>query len=139
VPWTIVFHPEFEPHMTTLRDKMAKLPARRRTRVKARAQELIAEETSLQALRKAHRKTQEKVAATLGIGQDSVSRLEQRSDMLLSTLRDYVAAIGGSVRLLVEFKGKPAIELKGLGAIKGTSASGRRKVGRRASGRRHSV
>jgi transcriptional regulator with XRE-family HTH domain len=117
--------------MTTLRDKMAELPARRRARVAARAQELIAEETSLQALRKAHQKTQEKVATTLGIGQDSVSRLEQRSDMLLSTLREYVAAIGGSVRLLVEFKGKPAIELKGLGAIDGRSASARGKVGRR--------
>jgi transcriptional regulator with XRE-family HTH domain len=119
--------------MTTLRDKMAELPARRRARIKVRAKELIAEETSLQALRKAHRKTQERVATTLGIGQDSVSRLEQRSDMLLSTLREYVAAIGGSVRLLVEFKGKPVIELKGLGAIEGKSASGRRKVGRRTS------
>ncbi len=119
--------------MTTLRDKMAELPARRRARIKIRAQELIAEETSLQALRKAHQKTQAKVATTLGIGQDSVSRLEQRSDMLLSTLREYVAAIGGSVRLLVEFKGKPAIELRGLGAIEEKTASGRRKAGRRAS------
>jgi transcriptional regulator with XRE-family HTH domain len=118
--------------MTTLRDKMGELPAPRRARIKVRARELIAEETSLQALRKAHQKTQEKVASTLGIGQDSVSRLEQRSDMLLSTLREYVAAIGGSVRLLVEFKGKPAIELKGLGAIEEKSESGRRKAGRRA-------
>jgi transcriptional regulator with XRE-family HTH domain len=107
--------------MTTLRDKMGELPAPRRARIKVRARELIAEETSLQALRKAHQKTQEKVASTLGIGQDSVSRLEQRSDMLLSTLREYVAAIG-----------KPAIELKGLGAIEEKSESGRRKAGRRA-------
>jgi transcriptional regulator with XRE-family HTH domain len=117
--------------MTTLRDKMAQLPARRRARVEARAQALIAEETSLQALRKAHQKTQEKVAAELGIGQDSVSRLEQRSDMLLSTLREYVAALGGSVRLLVEFKGKPAIELKWLGAVDAGAAVRRRKAGRR--------
>ena len=121
--------------MTTLREKMAQLPARRRARVEARAQELIAEETSLRALRRAHRKTQEKVAAELGIRQDSVSRLEQRSDMLLSTLREYVAAIGGSVRLLVEFKGQPAIELKGLGAIAPSGTVRGRKVGRRASRR----
>src|ERR1700719_3557075 len=113
--------------MPTLRDKMAGLPARRRARIKARAQKLIAEETSLQALRKAHQKTQEKVAAELGIGQDSVSRLEQRGDMLLSTLREYVAAIGGSVRLLVEFKGRPAIELKGLGTIDAGTPKRRRK------------
>jgi DNA-binding XRE family transcriptional regulator len=118
--------------MTTLREKIAQLPARRRAQVKARAQELIAEETSLQALRKAHRKTQEKVAVTLGIGQDSVSRLEQRSDMLLSTLRDYVSAIGGNIRLLVEFKGKPPIEIKGLGALGSRSASLRGKTRRRA-------
>jgi transcriptional regulator with XRE-family HTH domain len=117
--------------MKTLRDKMAELPARRRAEVKAHAKDLIAEETSLQALRKAHQKTQDRVAAALGIGQDSVSRLEQRSDMLLSTLREYVSAIGGSVRLLVEFKGKPTIELRGLGAIEEKSASTRRKAGRR--------
>ena len=33
--------------------------------------------------------------AVLGVGQDSVSRLEQRSDILVSTLRNYVEAMGG--------------------------------------------
>jgi DNA-binding XRE family transcriptional regulator len=68
---------------------------------------------SFKALRKGHQKTQAKVATTLGLGQESVPRLEQRSDMRLSTLREYVAAIGGSVRLLVEFKGKSAIGAQG--------------------------
>src|ERR1043166_4403161 len=121
--------------MITLRDKMAQLPARDRARVEARAQELIAEETSLRALRRAHRKTQQKVAAELGIRQDSVSRLEQRSDMLLSTLREYVAAIGGSVRLLGEVKGQPGVELKGLGAIGSSRTARGRKVRRRVSRR----
>ena len=42
-----------------------------------------------------HKLTQKKMAEALGIGQDSVSRLEQRSDLLISTLRDYVEAMGG--------------------------------------------
>ncbi len=41
--------------MTTLRQKVSELPAERRARVKARTKELVAEEMSLRALRKAHR------------------------------------------------------------------------------------
>lgn len=50
---------------------------------------LIAEELTLQELRKAHHKTQTEVAKELGMAQDQVSRLEQRSGVLLSTLRRY--------------------------------------------------
>jgi hypothetical protein len=49
--------------MTTLRDKLAKLPARRRASVEARARELIAEAASVRALRRARRKTRKKVVA----------------------------------------------------------------------------
>jgi hypothetical protein len=45
----------------------------------------------------------ERMAEMLDIGQDSVSRLEQRSDLLLSTLRSYVNAMGGSLQLTVRF------------------------------------
>ena len=47
--------------------------------------------------------TQARVAKTLGITQNSVSRLEKRSDLLLSTLRKTVQAMGGDVRILAEF------------------------------------
>jgi DNA-binding XRE family transcriptional regulator len=59
-------------------------PARRR-KIAVRAATLIAEERSLQELRQAHKLTQKKMAEVLGIGQDSVSRLEQRSDLLASS------------------------------------------------------
>ena len=103
--------------MKTLREVTASLPKKEQDRINARAKELIAEEMSWQSLRKAHRKTQKSMATQLGIGQDSVSRLEQRSDMLLSTLRDYVKAMGGTIRLLAEFKGSAPIELVGLGTL----------------------
>jgi transcriptional regulator with XRE-family HTH domain len=103
--------------MKTLQQFIKSLPKQEQARINARAKELIAEEMSLRNLRKAHRQTQKSVATQLGIGQDGVSRLEQRSDMLLSTLRDYVAAMGGKIRLLAEFKGTAPIELTGLGAL----------------------
>jgi len=74
----------------TLDDIMATLPEDRRRRIEARAQELA----TLKDLRLALQKTQEELAATLGVRQDTISRLERRSDMLLSTLRHYIESMG---------------------------------------------
>lgn len=89
--------------MKTLDQIISNLPAERRARIAARTKQIIAEETALRSLRKARRLTQERMAELLHIGQDSVSRIESRSDLLLSTLRSYVEAMGGSLRLIVEF------------------------------------
>jgi len=70
----------------SLNDKLAELPAARREKIAARASDLIAEEMSLRDLRRALGQTQAKIAADLGVGQDSVARYEQRTDMLISTL-----------------------------------------------------
>ena len=43
------------------------------------------------------------MAKLLGVRQDSVSKIERRSDMLLSTFRSYIEAMGGKLRLVVEF------------------------------------
>lgn len=102
---------------TTLKDKMGAVGAKRRKKIEARATELIAEEMSLRDLRHAHRLTQERMAEFLGIGQDGVSRLEKRSDLLLSTLRSYINAMGGELRLIAEFPDRPPVDLKGLAAI----------------------
>jgi len=64
-----------------IRDKIGKLNSLQRKKVEARAAELIAEEMSLRDLRKARKLTQARLAKTLGISQDSVSRLEKRSDL----------------------------------------------------------
>ncbi|MCZ0942969.1 MAG: helix-turn-helix transcriptional regulator [Gammaproteobacteria bacterium] len=86
----------------------------RRRRVEERAAELIAEEMTLRELRKARRLTQAKVAAELGITQDGVSRLEQRSDLLLSTLRKTVEAMGGNLSLVARFPDRPPVQLLGI-------------------------
>lgn len=82
---------------------MARLSAERRQRIEARMQELIEEEMTLRDLRRVQHLTQERVADILGIEQDSVSRMERRADMLLSTMSSYVEAMGGKLRLIVEF------------------------------------
>lgn len=50
---------------------------------------------TLKDLRQAAQQTQEQLAAALGVGQDTISRLEKRGYMLLSTLRHYVESMGG--------------------------------------------
>jgi hypothetical protein len=53
-------------------------------------------------------------AKTLGITRDSVSRLEKRSDLLLSMLRKTVKAMGGSLSLVAKFRDRPPVVLSGL-------------------------
>jgi len=96
-------------------EKIRKLSAARRKKVEARARELIAEEMTLRELRRAKEWTQERLAAALGVQQDSVSRLERRSDVRLSTLRKAVEAMGGKLTVLVEFPGQEAVVLRGMG------------------------
>ena len=95
-------------------DVIARLDPDTRRRVEERAAELIAEEMTLRELRKARQLTQARVAAELGISQDGVSRLEQRSDLLLSTLRKTVEAMGGSLSLIAKFPDRPPVELAGI-------------------------
>jgi len=80
--------------MKTLTRKIGDVGTARRKRVEARAAALIAEEMTLQELRRARKLTQVRLAKTLGITQDGVSRLEKRSDLLLSTLRKSLASHG---------------------------------------------
>lgn len=99
---------------TNVNDIIKNLPPERRKKVEARAAELMAEEMTLRELRKAHKLTQERLAETLGIGQDQVSRLEQRSDLLLSTLRSYIEAMGGSLTIVAKFPDRKPVEISGI-------------------------
>ena len=101
----------------SLKTMMADLDPARRRKIEDRAAELIAEEMTLRELRKARQLTQVSVARELGIGQDGVSRLEQRSDILLSTLRRTVEAMGGSLSLIARFPDRPPVELSGLAEL----------------------
>jgi transcriptional regulator with XRE-family HTH domain len=103
-----------------LDEVIAALPAERRKRIEARVMEL----TTLKDLRKAAEQTQEDLAAALGVGQDTISRLESRSDMLLSTLRHYVEGMGGTLELVAQFPNRPPVIIDRIGAQR----SARRKI-----------
>lgn len=95
-------------------DKISKLSPAQRKKVEARATELIAEEMTLRELRKARKLTQVRMAERLGITQDGVSRLEKRSNLLLSTLRETVEAMGGNLSLVAEFPDRAPVVLSGI-------------------------
>lgn len=99
----------------TLKQVIAGLPAGERRQIRARAAQLIAEEMSLQDLRRAIGKTQTAVAKRLKVGQDAVSKLETRGDMYVSTLRGFVEAIGGELELIARFPDRPPVRLEELG------------------------
>ena len=62
---------------------------------------------NLAMIRKAAQMTQVEVARKLRVGQGVVSRLERRSDMLLSTLYDYLTATGAdSASIVVTVHGR---------------------------------
>jgi DNA-binding XRE family transcriptional regulator len=116
--------------MTNLEQMRKKLSPTRRKKVEARAAQLIAEEMTLQELRRARKLTQVRMAKKLGISQDGISKLEKRSDLLLSTLRKTVEAMGGSLSLVAEFPDRGPIVLSGIAADDGGLKSGARKRGR---------
>jgi len=118
----------------TLDEVIAALPRKQQAEVKRRAAELIAEEMTLRDLRKAMELTQVRMSELLDVKQNSISRLEARSDMLLSTLTGYVAAMGGRMRLVAEFPDRPPVTLRGLADVAplprppGVTASRRRSA-----------
>jgi transcriptional regulator with XRE-family HTH domain len=101
----------------SFRTVMENLPPQQREIVEKRAAELIAEEMTLQDLRKAREFTQIRMGELLNMRQENVSRLERRADLLVSTLQSYIAAMGGELSLIVEFKDRPPVKIAGLASI----------------------
>src|SRR5260370_24164346 len=102
--------------MTNLERIRKELSPARRKKVAARAAQLVAEEMTLQELRRARKLTQVRMAKALGIGQDGVSKLEKRADLMISTLRKTVEAMGGSLFLAAEFPDREPVVLSRIAA-----------------------
>jgi transcriptional regulator with XRE-family HTH domain len=129
----MTFDTYYSRSMKTLEDEVKEITPKRQGKIKARTRELVAREMSLRELRHAVNKTQKTLARTLNMGQDGVSRLEKRSDLLLSTLRNYVEAVGGSLTLVAQFPDQEPIAIGGLGDI--VTAKENEKAKRRAAPR----
>ncbi len=99
-----------------INDVIKSLPAARRRAIEKRAAELIAEEMTLQELRRAREITQVKMAKKLGIAQKQISEIEKRTDMHISTLRRSIEAMGGTLALVAEFPDRKPVKLTGIKA-----------------------
>jgi DNA-binding XRE family transcriptional regulator len=80
----------------------AKMSPESRARVAARVKEELAK-MPLYQLRNAREMTQTRLAEILNVDQGSISKLEKRTDMYLSTLRSYVEAMGGTLEVRAVF------------------------------------
>jgi transcriptional regulator with XRE-family HTH domain len=96
------------------KDWIARQPEALQAAGEARAEDIIRKVT-LRAVRAAVGRTQVEVAAAMGTSQDRVSKFEHGEDALVSTLRRHIRALGGELRLVVEFPGRPSmtIDLQG--------------------------
>ena len=81
----------------------------RRQRIDEMKRELLAE-MPLHELRRALELTQRDLARLLNVNQPAVSKIEQRSDVYISSLRSYFEAAGGKLKIIAEFpEGEVAI------------------------------
>lgn len=110
---------------TTLEEKVAALSPDPRGRIEAATERLHQEHLTLRELRKARALTQTQLAETLGIRRATVAEMEKRSDLVISTLRSHVEAMGGRLNLVVEFPGRMPVHLGGLGDVEGPASSGK--------------
>ncbi len=98
-------------------DIIKSLPASRRRKIEKRATALIAEEMTLQELRRARTMTQVQMAKNLGVAQKQISEVEKRTDMHISTLRRSIEALGGTLSLVAEFPDRKPVLLTGISAL----------------------
>ena len=82
-----------------LRDKMS---PERRAENKKLAHEILAE-LPLHELRKALSLTQVQIAETLNVAQPSIAKIENQTDMYVSTLKRFIAAMGGELKVIASF------------------------------------
>lgn len=78
-------------------------------------------EMALDELREAREMTQVHLAKMLGVNQAAVSKLERRADMYVSTLQDFVKAMGGELKITARFP-EGTVEINQFGAVKKAAA-----------------
>jgi transcriptional regulator with XRE-family HTH domain len=75
----------------------------RRARIE-REKRTIEAALALAQLRSRQNVTQKALAESLGVSQANISRIERGENLYLSTLRDYVAALGGELEVMLSFR-----------------------------------
>jgi transcriptional regulator with XRE-family HTH domain len=104
---------------STLREKMSP-ESRERSR---RLADKYRSEMALDELREARDMTQEHLARILKINQASVSKMERRADMYISTLQAIVRAMGGELRIIATFPEGGTVEISQFENMKKKAAA----------------
>ncbi|MBF0268631.1 MAG: helix-turn-helix transcriptional regulator [Alphaproteobacteria bacterium] len=101
----------------TLNEVLVTLPPKRKAAIKRETARLIEEEYSLREIRKALSLTQDELAKELGVGQDEISRIERRADMLVSTLRRVIEGMGGELDIVARFPDHDPVHIANIGDL----------------------
>jgi DNA-binding transcriptional regulator YiaG len=104
---------EMSRNFKTLREKMS-YQAQERSRALAAK---YRSEMALDELREAREMTQVHLAKVLRVNQAAVSKLERRTDMYVSTLQDFVKAMGGELKITARFP-EGTVEINQFEAVK---------------------
>ena len=84
------------------RELLKAMPAERQGRIAKRVRDTLVS-MPLEEIRKARQMTQVKLAEVLGVNQGEISKIEHRTDIYISTLADYVEALGGKLEIRAVF------------------------------------
>lgn len=98
----------------TLDEFIDALPEEEQAAIEQSYQVMNAEYLTLKDLRQAQKMTQEALAAELNMDQGNLSRLERQGDIMLSTLRKYIEAMGGTLNLVAQFPNRPPVNISGF-------------------------
>lgn len=79
-----------------------KMSPERREKVEDRARAILIS-MALQELRQTRQLTQQELAALLNVNQAALSKMENQTDMRISTLRKLLSAMGGNLKIVAEF------------------------------------
>lgn len=71
-----------------------------------RIKESLRQDMALAELRQALSFTQSTLAETLGVGQAEISKIENRTDIFISTLKRFLEAMGGELEIRAKFQGQ---------------------------------
>jgi transcriptional regulator with XRE-family HTH domain len=116
-----------------IRETRSKLTPEQRAEIDSSVRSETAK-MKLGELRKARRLSQEQIAASLGLSQGDVSKMERRTELYLSTLRRFIEAAGGELEVIAKFPDAAPIALEFLSddvPARYGGANVKRKTGRK--------
>ncbi|RRR69202.1 MAG: helix-turn-helix domain-containing protein [Candidatus Viridilinea halotolerans] len=105
----------------TMDDFIATLPSEAQAAIAEETQRLVAEEMTLRELRRLRAISQRMVGEVLHVNQATVSKIERRTDMYLSTLRSYIEALGGELNIVVQFPDRAPVSIRQFGDLEAVS------------------